>query len=367
MICGFLVTPLIFIITYSFLTPGTYGGIVWEFSIDAYVQFLFERDLFTEDLVFSNAYLSIYGRSAIQALVATVICLIIGFPTAYFIATRPLSQRTAWVFLITVPYWINLLIRTVSMLFIIRDEGPINNALIAIGITSEPIRMAYTDFGIALGLVYSYLPFMVLPIYASIERFDFRLMEAAYDLYSDRWTILRKIVLPITRPGIVAGSLLVFIPSLGSFIAPDLLGGGGHFDDRCADRADRLCPPAGPGGSALDGAQLATHAAPLSRFPLGDGRLPVAALRADDRHHHLFVQLDPLDHHLGRFQLRLVSEGLQQPQYPKRHGEFTGDCGRRRHDCHCAGDCRGACHDPRTEIQRVGVWFCPPQSAAYGA
>ena len=137
-----------------------------------------------------------------------------------------MSQRTAWVFLITVPYWINLLIRTVSMLFIIRDEGPINHALIAMGVTSEPIRMAYTDFGIALGLVYSYLPFMVLPIYASIERFDFRLMEAAYDLYSDRWTILRKIVLPITKPGIIAGSLLVFIPSLGSFIAPDLLGGG---------------------------------------------------------------------------------------------------------------------------------------------
>lgn len=225
-ICFFLVTPLIFIITYSFLTPGTYGGIEWVFSTDAYVQFLFERDLFTEDLVFSTAYLSIYSRSALQAIVATGICLVIGFPTAYFIATRPLSQRTAWVFLITVPYWINLLIRTVSMLFIIRDEGPINHALIGIGLISEPIRMAYTDFGIALGLVYSYLPFMVLPIYASIERFDFRLMEAAYDLYSDRWTILRKIVLPITKPGIIAGSLLVFIPSLGSFIAPDLLGGG---------------------------------------------------------------------------------------------------------------------------------------------
>ena len=226
MIGGFLVVPLIFIITYSFLTPGTYGGVEWQFSTDAYVQFLFERDLFSEDLLFSTAYLSIYGRSVLQAVVATVICLAIGFPTAYFIATRPVSQRTAWVFLITVPYWINLLIRTVSMLFIIRDEGPINHALIAMGVTSEPIRMAYTDFGIALGLVYSYLPFMVLPIYASIERFDFRLMEAAYDLYSDRWTILRKIVLPITKPGIIAGSLLVFIPSLGSFIAPDLLGGG---------------------------------------------------------------------------------------------------------------------------------------------
>jgi len=225
-ILGLLVLPLIFILIYSFLTPGTYGGVEWIFSTEAYVQFLFERDLFTEELVFSTSYLSIYGRSAIQAVVATAICFVIGFPTAYFIATRPLSQRTAWVFLITVPYWINLLIRTVSMLFIIRDEGPINHTLIAMGLTSEPIRMAYTNFGVGLGLVYSYLPFMVLPIYASIERFDFRLMEAAYDLYSDRWTILSKIVLPITKPGIIAGSLLVFIPSLGSFIAPDLLGGG---------------------------------------------------------------------------------------------------------------------------------------------
>ena len=225
-IVGFLVVPLVFILIYSFLTPGTYGGVEWVFSTDAYVQFLFERDLFSEDLLFSTAYLSIYGRSFVQAVAATVICFIIGFPTAYFIATRPPSQRTAWVFLITVPYWINLLIRTVSMLFIIRDQGPINHALIGMGLTSEPIRMAYTNFGVGLGLVYSYLPFMVLPIYASLERFDFRLMEAAYDLYSDRWTILRKIVLPITRPGIIAGSLLVFIPSLRSFIAPDLLGGG---------------------------------------------------------------------------------------------------------------------------------------------
>ncbi len=222
----FLVCPLGFVLVYSFLTSGTYGGIEWIFSTDAYVQFLFERDIFSQELLFSNAYLSIFGRSFLQALAATMACFAIGFPTAYFIATRPPSQRSAWVFLVTVPYWINLLIRTVSMLFIIRDEGPINYALIAIGIVDEPLRIAYTDFAVGLGLVYSYLPFMVLPIYAAVERFDFRLMEAAYDLYAGKWTILTRIILPITRPGIVAGALLVFIPSLGSFIAPDLLGGG---------------------------------------------------------------------------------------------------------------------------------------------
>jgi spermidine/putrescine transport system permease protein len=225
----FMVAPLCFVGVYSFLTPGTYGGVVWEFSTEAYIQFLFERDFLDETLVFTSSYLSIYGRSIGQALVATVACLAIGFPTAYFMATRPEHQRNVWVFLVTVPYWVNLLIRTVSMLFIIRDEGPLNAALQAVGIIDEPIRIAYTDFAIGLGLVYSYLPFMVLPIYAAIERFDFRLVEAAYDLYADRWTILRKVILPITLPGIVAGSLLVFVPSLGSFIAPDLLGGGKHL------------------------------------------------------------------------------------------------------------------------------------------
>ena len=225
----FMVAPLCFVAVYSFLTPGTYGGVVWEFSTEAYIQFLFERDFLDETLVFTSSYLSIYGRSIGQALVATLACLAIGFPTAYFMATRPEHQRNVWVFLVTVPYWVNLLIRTVSMLFIIRDEGPLNAALQAVGIIDEPIRIAYTDFAIGLGLVYSYLPFMVLPIYAAIERFDFRLVEAAYDLYADRWTILRKVILPITLPGIVAGSLLVFVPSLGSFIAPDLLGGGKHL------------------------------------------------------------------------------------------------------------------------------------------
>jgi spermidine/putrescine transport system permease protein len=154
------------------------------------------------------------------------VCFIIGFPTAYFIATRPERTRNLWVFLVTVPYWVNLLIRTVSMLFIIRDSGPLNSFLMAIGVINEPIHMAYTNFAVGLGLVYSYLPFMVLPIYAAIERFDFRLLEAGFDLYAGRWTILSKIIMPIAMPGIIAGSLLVFIPSLGSFIAPDLLGGG---------------------------------------------------------------------------------------------------------------------------------------------
>jgi spermidine/putrescine transport system permease protein len=225
-IFGLLVLPLGIVFVYSFLTPATFGGVIWELSGAAYVQFLFERDIFDDSLVFSTAYLEIFGRSFLQALFATLACFVIGFPTAYYIATRPLRQRNVWILLITVPYWVNLLIRTISMLFLIRDEGPLNHALQSLGIIESPIHIAYTNVGVGIGLVYSYLPFMVLPIYAAIERFDFRLMEAAYDLYADRWTILREIVLPLARPGIVAGSLLVFIPSIGAFIAPDLLGGG---------------------------------------------------------------------------------------------------------------------------------------------
>jgi spermidine/putrescine transport system permease protein len=223
---GFLIAPLFIVLVYSFLTPGTYGGVIWEATFDAYIQFLFERDLFDESLAFSDAYLRIYGRSFVQAIVSTVACFIIGFPTAYFIATRPEHQKNMWVLLVTVPYWVNLLIRTISMLFLIRNEGPLNYGLQSLGLIDSPIHIAYTNVGVGIGLVYSYLPFMVLPLYATIERFDFRLVEAAYDLYANRWTVLFKVILPICLPGVIAGSLLVFIPSLGAFIAPDLLGGG---------------------------------------------------------------------------------------------------------------------------------------------
>jgi spermidine/putrescine transport system permease protein len=223
---GLLIVPLSIMLVYSFLTPATFGSVIWEFSFGAYIQFLFERDIFDDSLTLTTAYLGIFTRSFVQALVATLGCLVIGLPTAYFMATRPPEQRNLWVFLITVPYWVNLLIRTLAMLFLIRDGGPLNALLLWLGLIERPLTIAYTPYAIAIGLIYSYLPFMVLPIYATIERFDFRLIEAAYDLYADRWTIFRRIILPLAAPGIIAGCLLVFIPSLGAFIAPDILGGG---------------------------------------------------------------------------------------------------------------------------------------------
>ncbi|GGF64216.1 ABC transporter permease [Mameliella alba] len=228
---GILVlAPVAIMLVYSFLTKEFRGGVIWEFSLGAYDQFFCNRGLFgDEPCSIEWTYIQIFWRSIWQAGAATLLSLAIGFPTAYFIATRPPRQRTLWVFLVTIPYWVNLLIRTVSMKFLLRDEGPLNDFLTGTGLLSEPLAIVNTNFAVQLGLFYSYLPFMVLPIYAAVERYNFALSEAASDLYAPRWTVLRRILLPSVKPGIVAGCILVFVPSLGSFLAPDLLGGARNF------------------------------------------------------------------------------------------------------------------------------------------
>lgn len=225
-----LVIPVGIMLVYSFLTKEFRGGVIWEFSLAAYDQFFFNRGLFgDEPPVIEWTYISIFWRSIWQAGLATILCLLIGFPTAWFIATRPPNTRAVWLFLITIPYWVNLLIRTISMKFLIRDEGPMNEFLLWIGFLSEPLSLINTNVAVQLGLFYSYLPFMVLPIYASVERYDFAYSEAAADLYASKWTILRSVILPVVKPGIIAGCILVFVPSLGAFLAPDLLGGAKTF------------------------------------------------------------------------------------------------------------------------------------------
>ncbi len=222
----FMIVPVGIMLVYSFLESGTYGGVVWNFSTEAYIQFLFERDIFDETLSFSSDYLGIFSRSVMQAFIATGLCLIIGIPTAYYIATRPARQKNIWLFMITIPYWVNLLVRTIALLFVLRSDGPVNDTLMFLHIVSEPLKLSYNEFAIGTGLVYSFLPFMILPLYAAFERFDFTLLDAAYDLYASRTKAFFKILLPIMKPGLIAGSLLVFIPSIGSFLAPDILGGG---------------------------------------------------------------------------------------------------------------------------------------------
>ncbi|KPP83320.1 MAG: spermidine/putrescine transport system permease protein [Rhodobacteraceae bacterium HLUCCO07] len=226
----FLVVPIGIMLVYSFLTKEFRGGVVWEFSLAAYDQFFFDRGLFGDDPPqIEWTYILIFWRSIWQAGLATLLSLLIGFPTAWFIATRPASTRTIWLFLITVPYWVNLLIRTISMKFLIRDNGPLNTWLLEAGLISEPIHLINTWVAVQLGLFYSYLPFMVLPIYAAVERYNFALSEAAADLYASRFVTLTQIILPVVKPGIIAGCILVFVPSLGSFLAPDLLGGAKNF------------------------------------------------------------------------------------------------------------------------------------------
>ena len=225
----FGIVPLLIVLVYSFLAPAPYGGVLWQFTPNAYMNFLFQRDIFSDALQFSTDFLIIYFRSFVFAVVTTVVCLGIGFPTAYFMATRPPAQRNWWVLLITIPFWSNLLVRTLAIMFIIRDEGLINITLMSLHIIDKPITLLYTNFAIVLGLLYSFLPFMVLPLYASLEKLDFRLVEAAYDLYATRRQVLWRIIIPMSMPGIVAGSLLVFIPTLGAYVTPLILGGGTHL------------------------------------------------------------------------------------------------------------------------------------------
>src|SRR5262249_14315671 len=154
--------PLIIMLIYSFLVAGTYGGVEWQFTTEAYVSFLFQRDIFDNTLQFVPDYLQIYIRTFVLAGITTVASLIVGFPTAYFRATGPPSQRIFWVFLTPLPFWTNRLTRPYAIMLIIRDEGLLNDLLRALGLIAQPIHFLYTNFAIMLGLLYSFLPFMVL-------------------------------------------------------------------------------------------------------------------------------------------------------------------------------------------------------------
>jgi spermidine/putrescine transport system permease protein len=220
------VGPMLIVLVYSFLKPGSFGDVTWQPSLDGWFNVFFERDIFDDSVSVATAHLSIFLRSIRLSLITTVLTLLVGFPTAYFIATRSEKTRELWLFLITIPFWTNLLIRTFAMLEIIRNEGLINTVLLKAGLISSPVQILFTDWAILAGMVYVYLPLMVLPLYASMEKLDFRLVEAGYDLYATPSKVLRKIIIPMVKPGMIAGSILVFIPSLGAYVTPSILGGG---------------------------------------------------------------------------------------------------------------------------------------------
>ena len=205
--------PIVIVLAYSFLSRGAYGGIEAPWSVESYWRLL------------DPLYLEILLRSFVMALAATALCLVFAFPAALFIS-RSARHKNLYLQLVMLPFWSSFLVRTYAWIFLLRDTGLINTALEKIGILHGPLPLLYNDGAVLLGLVYGYLPFMVLPIYATLERLDPALEEAAADLGSRPISTLFRVTVPLSRPGIVAGSVLVFIPCLGAYLTPDLLGGG---------------------------------------------------------------------------------------------------------------------------------------------
>lgn len=211
----FFVAPLFIVLVYSFLQRGEFGSVEWSFSLENYQR------------VFDPLYFNTFLRSLSIAVVTTVICLVLGFPLAYFIATRPQRWRNALLIALIIPFWTNFLIRTYAWLALLRtNTGLINVTLMNLGLIQEPLPIFGNDFAIILGLVYAWLPDMVLPLYAALERLDRSLIEAAGDLYAPRSKVFLRVIWPLALPGVIAGSMLVFIPALGAFITPAILGGG---------------------------------------------------------------------------------------------------------------------------------------------
>ncbi|MBX9602959.1 MAG: ABC transporter permease [Bryobacteraceae bacterium] len=197
---------------YSVLTRGMYGGVELPITAESLARFA------------DPLYLGILAKSFVLAGIATVLCAVLGFPLALFVA-RASSRKNLWLSLVILPFWTSFLIRTYAWVFLLRDTGLFNTMLIATGAISEPMPLLYNDGAVITGLVYGYLPFFVLPVYATLERQDPLLRDAAADLGASPWATLLRVTLPLAAPGIRAGALLVFVPSLGAYITSDLLGG----------------------------------------------------------------------------------------------------------------------------------------------
>jgi spermidine/putrescine transport system permease protein len=209
-----LVVPVGLVLAYAFFKRGIYGGVVYEFNLANF------------DRVVDPLYVDVLWFSVRVALEATLLALLIGYPVAWFIATRPPRWRTVLLVLVVLPFWTSLLIRTYAWIVLLNDQGLINQSLTSLGVVEEPLELLYNEFAIVLGLVYGYLPLMVLPLYAAIERLPAEVREASQDLGASAVKSFLTVTLPLTRTGVAAGCIFVFVPSLGNFIVPELLGGG---------------------------------------------------------------------------------------------------------------------------------------------
>ena len=209
-----IVAPLLIVLVVSLATHGTYGKTIYNFTPANFVR------------AFDPLYLRAYWRTIWIATTTTVLCAIVSYPVAYYLALRaPERWKRTLLVLTVIPFWTSFLIRTYSWILLLRSEGVINSALMGTGLIGAPLRLLYSDFAVLVGQVYGELPFMILPIYVALDRLDVRLLEAAQDLGANKFWTFVKVTLPLSRPGLLAGIVLVFIPSLGAFITPDLLGG----------------------------------------------------------------------------------------------------------------------------------------------
>ena len=210
----FMVVPCALVFANAFFERGTYGGIDYNFTLENFTR------------AAEPVYATIFLGSARIALMATAIALLVGYPAAFAISRQPARRQMALLVLVMLPFWSNYLIRTYAWMVLLNREGLINKALTGIGAIAEPLALLYNEFAVVTGLVYNYLPFVVLAIYSALQRLDPSLTEASRDLGAGAWTTFARITLPLTAPGIAAGAVFVFVLSIGNFITPDLLGGG---------------------------------------------------------------------------------------------------------------------------------------------
>jgi spermidine/putrescine transport system permease protein len=210
----FLLVPLGLILVYAFMQRGRFGGIVYEPTLENFTRAL--------DPIFVNVLLD----SLVIAGITTVLALLLGYPTAYVIALLPRRWRTVALIAVVLPFWTNFLIRTYAWIVLLNSEGPVNQTLTGSGLVDDPLTLLYTKPAVVAGLLYAYLPLMILPLYSSIERLDPELREAASNLGASSLRVFRDVTFPLTLPGILTGCIFVFVPSLGNFVIPELLGGG---------------------------------------------------------------------------------------------------------------------------------------------
>lgn len=220
-----LVLPVAIVVMVSFAARGAYGGFTWDLSLESYVQILFS-DSWEGGREFNPQYLLIIGRTLWLAFLTTLICMAISFPVAYVISLAPARTKALLVYLVTLPFWVSMIVRVYAWITILGNDGVLEKSLRLTGLVEDIDSLLFTNAAMLIGMIYSYLPLMILPVFASIEKLDSGFIEASHDLYGNRWVTLRRVILPLTWPGLLAGGILVFVPCLGAVLEPVLLGGG---------------------------------------------------------------------------------------------------------------------------------------------